>query len=311
MTPQPATFDLSHYGITSHWRWQQQADRRILFVYAHPDDESFGNAGTILHYSMQGVAVHYACATRGEVGTIDPQLLKGFRDAAELRTGEQLRAAEALDLAAVHFLNHRDSGMQGTPENQHPQALVQQPREQVAAQIVALIRTLRPQVVVTFNPYGGYGHPDHIACHHATLLAFDAAADPSAYPDQIAQGLQPWRATRLYFSTFPPGFLKLMILVLRLLRRDPRRFGRNNDVDLVRILDEITPATTLIDTKAHLERKEQAWIAHKSQGGGRRFGWLPAFIRQYLSAREQFSRVRPHWPGGSYETDLFGEGHAS
>ena len=98
-------------------------------------------------YVGQGVAVHYACATRGECGTVAPAMLDGYADVAALRTAEQECAARALGLAAVHFLGHRDSGMTGTPDNDHPAALVQAPLERVAGQLTALIRALRPQVV--------------------------------------------------------------------------------------------------------------------------------------------------------------------
>src|SRR5262245_33856553 len=98
--------DLQTYGIDSHWRQAAPADRRILLVYAHPDDEAFGNAGTIIRYSDAGASVHYACATRGECGTVDADLLDGYASVGALRTAEQLRAAEELGLAAVHFLGY-------------------------------------------------------------------------------------------------------------------------------------------------------------------------------------------------------------
>src|SRR5215510_8530814 len=122
-TPQPP--DLAQHAIESLWFNDRPAARRLLVVYAHPDDESFGNAGTIVRYSAAGAAVHYACATRGECGTVDPALLDGYADIAALRTAELTCAARALGLAAVHFLGYRDSGMAGTPDNEHPSALVQ------------------------------------------------------------------------------------------------------------------------------------------------------------------------------------------
>src|SRR3954470_23098892 len=102
--------DLSAYGIDSQWLRAGAARRTLLLAYPHPDDESFGNAGTIARYSAAGVTVHYVCATRGEVGTVAPDLLAGYADVAALRTAELQCAAEALGLAAVHYLGHRDSG---------------------------------------------------------------------------------------------------------------------------------------------------------------------------------------------------------
>src|SRR5437762_12125039 len=147
--------DFTANAIDSLWLDPAPKPRTLLVAYPHPDDESLGNGGTLARYVGQGVAVHYACATRGECGTVAPAWLAGHADIAALRTAEQECAARALGLAAVHFLGHRDSGMIGTPDNDHPAALVQAPLERVAGQLTALIRALRPQVVLTFNSYGG------------------------------------------------------------------------------------------------------------------------------------------------------------
>ncbi len=298
--------DTAAYGIDSHWLAHGKAARRLLVVYAHPDDESFGNAGTILRYTSAGAEVHYACATRGEAGTVAPEHLAGYPDTAALRTAELLRAAGELGLAGVHFLGYRDSGMAGSPDNQHPDALVQAPRQRVAGQIVALMRALRPQVVLTFGPYGGYGHPDHIAIHHATQAAFEQAGDPAHFPEQQAAGLVPWSPARLYYSTFRVGLAGPVLALMWLLGRDPRRFGQNGDVDLLRAVGMVTPVTTVVESAAFLEGKERAWACHASQGGGReRVGRLPVFLRRRLSAAERFTRAAPQWEGGGLEDDLF------
>lgn len=305
MTTQ-STYDLTAYGIDSRWLRNHTAERRLLFVYAHPDDESFGNAGTILRYTNDGVAVHYACATRGEAGDVPPEMLAGYADVGALRTVEQICAAEVLGLTSVHFLGHRDSGMAGSPDNQHPAALIRQPLTHVAGQIVALIRAIQPQVVVTFGPYGGYGHPDHIFCHRATTAAFEAAGNPTLYPEQIDNGLEPWQPQRLYYSTFGTRFLSSVIFVMRLLGKDPSRFGRNGDVDLVNAAREATPVTTTIDTSAYFEPAIRARECHHSQGGG--IGWLrrlPTFVQRRLNSIEHFTRVAPPWNGEEIERDLF------
>lgn len=300
--------DFSTYNIDSYWLKREPAARTVLFVYAHPDDESFGNAGTILRYVQAGVAVHYVCATRGESGHVAPELLNGYADLGALRTVEQQRAAEALGLAAVHFLNYRDSGMAGSPDNANPNALIQQPLVQVAGKIAALIRALRPQVVVTFGPYGGYGHPDHMHIHKAAHAAFESAGNPTLYPEQVQAGLKPWKAERLYYSTFDPRFLRTVVGLLRLFGRDPAKFGRNGDVDLVRAAGETTDVTTWIDSAAFLDAKQRAWDAHHSQAAG--INWarnLPKFIRRRLNGSESFTRIAPPWqPGTQVEHDLFG-----
>lgn len=303
--PSIGAMDLSAYAVDSRWLRTDPASHTILIVYAHPDDESFANAGTILRYSSAGVAVHYACATRGECGSVDPALLAGHADIGALREQELLCAAQVLGLSGVHFLGYRDSGMAGAPENQHPAALAQAPLERVAGQVVALMRVLRPQVVITFNPYGGYGHPDHIAIHHATHAAFAAASDPTRYPEHIAAGLTPWTPNKLYYSTFGGRMIKISVAMMRLLGRDPRRYGQNGDIDLARVIAEITPLTTTIGSGAYLERKERAWACHRSQLGGmtmvRR---MPAILRRLWMSTEHFTRIEPPWNGRRRERDL-------
>jgi mycothiol S-conjugate amidase len=304
-TAPQGTPDLTPYSIDTLWLQATPAPRTLLVVYAHPDDESFGNAGTIARYTSAGVAVHYACATRGECGGVDPALLDGYADIAALRTAELACAAQTLGMAAVHFLGYRDSGMAGSPDNQHPAALVQAPIERVAGQIAALIRTLRPQVVLTFGPYGGYGHPDHIAIQRATVAAFTAAGDPARYPEQLAAGLAPWSPARLYYPTFGTRLPRAAIMLMRLTGRDPRRLGENKDVDMLRAVAEVTPITTVIDSGAYLAQKERAWRCHRSQLGGiAQMLKLPAPLRRWLS-REQFTRIVPAWAGGPREHDLF------
>ncbi len=308
MPSNPQTAHLAHYGIESHWLRDDTANKRMLMVYAHPDDESFGNAGTILHYSDAGVGVHYACATRGEAGSVAAELLQGYDDVSTLRTAELMRAADILGLASVHFLGYRDSGMQGAAENSHPNALFQAPLVQVAERVTAIIRTIRPQVVLTFNAYGGYGHPNHIVCHKATLAAFEAASNPTLFPEQLTHGLTTWKPERLYFTSFPPTMTRMMLMSMRLLGKNPRRFGVNQDVDLVRVVENVTPITSVIARPDLLERKQQAWAAHHSQGGGpNRMAFMPLWLRRRMSAAEFFTRVYPPvQPGAPREWDLFG-----
>jgi mycothiol S-conjugate amidase len=298
--------DLTPYNIDSLWLNPAPAPRTLLVVYAHPDDESFGNAGTLARYAAEGVAVHYACATRGECGAVAPDLLDGYADVGALRSAELACAARALGLAAVHFMGYRDSGMAGSPENQHPDALIQAESERVVSQVVALIRALCPQVVLTFGPYGGYGHPDHIAVHHAARAAFDAAADRSRYPEQFGAGLAPWAPVRLYYPTIGVRLLRAGVVAMRLFGRDPRRAGQNGDVDMQRIADEATPITTVIDGGAYLAQKDRAWRCHRSQLGGiARLLDLPGPLRRLWMRDEQFTRVVPAWDGGPRERDLF------
>lgn len=265
-----------HPQPTSHIRRPLGDTPRMLVIYAHPDDEAFGNAGTILAARAAGVEVHYICATRGECGTVDAQYLHGHADVKSLRTAEQIAAAEALDLGAVHFLNYRDSNMPGTPDNDHPEALVQAPLAQVAQTVATFIDEIRPQYVITFPPYGGYGHPDHIAMHHATLAALAQAA---------------WRVPQVYYSTFSTALLRTIIGVMRITGRDPRKFGRNGDIDIVRVADEATPITTRVDCAHVIPAKIAAWRCHASQGGG--MTRVPRWLWRWFYGVEHLTRVTP------------------
>lgn len=168
------------------------------------DDESFGVGGTLAYYARRGVDVYLICATRGEAGDVDEEYLQGYHSIAERREAELRCAAGKLGLAGVYFLDYRDSGMPGSADNHHPQALMNAPLEDVARKIIVYIRRLRPQVVITFDPIGGYRHPDHIAIHQATVRAFESAAQPNPLLD--AQGLPPYQPAKLYFHTIRAHF---------------------------------------------------------------------------------------------------------
>jgi LmbE family N-acetylglucosaminyl deacetylase len=150
---------------------------------AHPDDESFGLGGTLALYAKRGVEVHYVCATRGEAGTVSAEFMDGYESVAALREAELRCAAQVLGLASVHYLGYRDSGMVGTTENQHPDALEQAPLDQVVSTLAGHVRRIKPQIVIAHDPAGTYGHPDHIKMHHAMREAFHAAGDADQYPE--------------------------------------------------------------------------------------------------------------------------------
>jgi LmbE family N-acetylglucosaminyl deacetylase len=294
-------------GVQSRWLKPPKNERVLLAVFAHPDDETFGPGGTLARYAAEGVDVHYACATRGDVGTVDPGLMQGYASISDLRWHELESAVGLLGLTGLHWLGYRDSGMPGSEDNRHPEALVQADHDVLVGRLVATMRALRPQVVITFDPCGGYGHPDHVACHYATKKAFALAGDAGQYPGQIQLGLAPFAPGKLYYTAFPKGFLKIAVTVLRLLGRDPAKFGRNQDINLAEIAAWEQAVTTRIDTMKYLDIKQQASECHKSQAGpGGMFGWLPGPIRRRVLGNEAFERVQPPFNGkAKLETDLF------
>ena len=279
---------------------KQQRNRRLLAVLAHPDDESFGPGGTLALYAKNGVEVHLICATSGEAGDVPAELLKNYDDIGKLRIDELRCAASTLGLTDIHLLGYRDSGMSGSPGNQHPEALAAAPLDEVAAMITTLIRQIRPQVVLTFDPHGGYHHPDHIAIHNATVEAFHAAGDVTRYPD----GLPPYHPQKLYFNVHSLRFLRLLVVLLPLFGRDPRRWGRNADIDLVDITSRSYPIHVRIDFRPVADIKRKAAACHRSQGGGSTSGIITR-LRRLTTSYESFMRAHPPAPKRLRETDLF------
>ena len=261
----------------------------LLAVLAHPDDESFGMGGTLALYASRGVEVHLVCATRGEVGEVTPELMKGFDSVAKLRESELRCAAGVLGLSGVHFLDYRDSGMPGSPDNIHPKALAAQPLEEVALKVMLQIRKLKPQVVLTFDPIGGYRHPDHIAIQRATVRAFEMAGNP----DYGSEGFPAFAPKRLFFHKMPNGLLKFAIKVLPIIGKDPHKFGSNGDIDLVPIAEVNFPTNARVDIRSVLKKKEKAGACHASQGGGRMGGGVVSLLMRFFSGTESFMRAFP------------------
>jgi LmbE family N-acetylglucosaminyl deacetylase len=261
----------------------------LLAVLAHPDDETFGMGGTLALYARRGVKVHLVCATRGEAGEIDPEFFNGLTTKAEVRETELRCASGLLGLSGVHFLDYRDSGMVGSPDNQHPDALLNAPVDKVAADITRLIRKLRPDVVITFDPIGGYRHPDHIAIHYATVKAFYAAANPQEYPD----GLPAHQPQRLFFHTFPHNFLRFAVRLMPLFRVNPRQFGRNKDINLLDIVSVRFPIHAVIRYHEVAEIRDKATACHASQGGLQFFKGPLGWLRRVFSSQETFMQAYP------------------
>jgi LmbE family N-acetylglucosaminyl deacetylase len=170
--------------------------------YAHPDDEQ-GVTGLMHQYASDGVNVTLAYGTRGEVGEIAPGVDATPETLGQVREEEMRCAAEKIGIHNLYFLDYRDSGMIGTPENRDPRALWNADLFEVTEKLVKIIRRHKPQVILTFDAYGGYGHPDHIKIHQATLMAYFVAGDPRAYPAHLKDGLEPWSPLKLYWTAFP------------------------------------------------------------------------------------------------------------
>lgn len=273
----------------------------LLGVFAHPDDESFGPGGTLARYAGEGKQVHVIIATDGIAGSLaDPNAVDGHSTLAQVRSRELSDAAVALGVTSIWSLPYRDSGMRNTPDNDHPDALIRQPLEQTVQEMLGYLRRLRPDVIITHDPYGGYGHPDHIRVCEAMTTAFYLARQEFAGQSEYS-GPQ-----KLYYTAFNKRMLKLMVQVMKWRGQDPTAQGRNKDINLVEISGWHTPIHTKINVLDYLPRKLAASQAHVSQysGGPAYMRMLPWFIRQQFLATESFTRVFP-LPPETIEQDLF------
>lgn len=235
-------------------------NRTLLACFAHPDDESFGAGGVLAMYSSQGTAVHLICTTYGEQGEISDPALATRENLGQVRQAELEAAAEILGVNELVWLGYRDSGMAGTVGNNNPRAYVQAKNEEVVPRLVAHIRRLKPNVVVTFDPGGAYGHPDHIAVHKHTVSAIKAAGNANLYPDAGP----PWKPDRLFFTAIRRSAFAEMRDRLKALGVDTSAFERP-DMPITGQSDEEIDVT--LDVSSVLETKRRAVNAHKTQLG--------------------------------------------
>jgi LmbE family N-acetylglucosaminyl deacetylase len=277
--------------------------RTLVFFGAHPDDETFGIGATLALYALRGVKVYCVCSTRGEEGNVDPQLMEGYATIADVRSDELKCAAQVLGLTDIIFLGYRDSGMQGSEQNKHPDALAMASVEAVAGRMIKIIRELKPDVVVTHDAGGDYGHPDHIATHNATVKAFYAAGDPAQYPEASTA----FHPHKLYFGVSPRRFMRLMVKLMPLFGQNPRHFGRNKDIDLTKTIGvEYSFHAVVRPTKQASEIRVRAAACHVSQGGGQRHRGPLLFRINEMFRRQQDYFMREYPPPTRHlEKDLF------
>jgi LmbE family N-acetylglucosaminyl deacetylase len=273
--------------------------KSLLAVFAHPDDETFGTGGALAYYAAQGTRVTLVCATRGEVGEISDPSLATPETLGEVREAELDCAARMMGVQEIIFLGYRDSGMAGTPENQDPRAYINAPKENVIAKLVGIIRRIQPQVVVTFEPNGVYGHPDHIAVHQHTVAAFHAAADPAQYP---AQG-SAWQAKRLFYTAVPHSFFRTMRDWMQSMGEDTSDLDRFEEAGVGWPDDQIHVA---LDVSNQVESKWSALNCHRTQfGPDNLFRRVPEVMAKRAISVEHFALAWPQAKPGDQFDDLF------
>lgn len=277
-----------------------------MAVHAHPDDESSKGAATSARYASQGVEVLVVSCTGGERGSIlNPSSTlapTSLEEMAQIRRTEMAAAASALGVQH-RWLGFVDSGLpEGDPLPPLPDgcfALV--PVEDAAAPLVELVREFRPHVMTTYDPSGGYPHPDHIMCHRVAALAFEAAGDPARYPDRGAA----WQPLKLYYNH---DFSMDRIRTIHEAMRDAGLESPFGDWVETRTAREIPQrqATTRVRCDGWFDQRDEALIAHESQidPEGFFFG-TPRELEVEVWPFEEFELAQSHVPTTLPEDDLF------
>jgi mycothiol conjugate amidase Mca len=273
----------------------------LLAVHAHADDETITMGGTLARYAAQGVRTANVCCTDGRLATIyDPEMDEAEvrPRLGEVRRAELQAACDILGVGEVHWLGYHDSGMAGAESNRDPASFWMTPLDDVVLRLVTILRAFRPDVVVTYDPHGAYGHPDHVQAHRATLLAVEAAGDPRVHPEAGP----PWRVGKLYYTAVPRSWVRRAIEVARL-AGEPSPFGEDVDVEFG-IPDE--QVTTTIDCRDLLGHKRRALLAHRSQMSPD-FPLLriPEEVQREHFGSEHYTLALSHVPTTLPEDDLF------
>ncbi len=274
---------------------------RLLAVHAHQDDETITMGGLFALCADRGIETCNICCTDGKLATIvDPTMPEETTRPrlAEIRRQELTDACRILGVTEVHFLEYGDSGMPGAPTNELPDAFWRASLHEATGRIVEHIRRFKPQVVVTYDGNGAYGHPDHIQAHRAALLAVEAASTP-LYPEHG----EPWRVQKLYYTAFPlHAARRAMQLAQNAGLEAP--FGTDDPAKL----PFLTPdewVTTTIDCRDAIVRKRDALRAHRSQIGP---DWPLLTIPDEVAAEfadEYFQLVINRTDSTPPETDVF------
>jgi len=237
----------------------QQANlpRTFMGIFAHPDDEVSSCGGAMLLNRQHGVRNILICATKGEAGEISSPELATSSNLGLVREQELVEAARHMSVDELYFLGYRDSGMVNTADNQNPAAYCNADASAVVPRLVRFIRSKRPQVVITFDPTGAYGHPDHLAIHRHTVAAVHAAADTTYAPDLG----EAWQVARLFYPSFRREAFEELFEALKAQGITPPEWD-SGDVDFTE-----QPIHAIVDASAVVEPKWMAFKSHRTQFG--------------------------------------------
>ncbi|MEU0453600.1 N-acetyl-1-D-myo-inositol-2-amino-2-deoxy-alpha-D-glucopyranoside deacetylase [Streptomyces sp. NPDC006129] len=273
--------------------------RRLLLVHAHPDDESINNGATMARYAAEGAHVTLVTCTLGERGEVIPPELAHLTGAAlgQHRRRELTAAMAELGVRDVRLLGgagrYSDSGMMGLPDNDDPACFWQADIDTAAAHLVEVIHEVRPQVLVTYDDNGGYGHPDHIQAHRVAMRAAELSAETG------------WTISKIYWNRVPRPVVEQSFARLREdLPGTP--FTKTAEVDDVPGVVAEERITAVIDGTAHAAAKAAAMRAHATQVTvAEPYFVLSNELAQPILTTEYYELVRGERGSGERETDLF------
>ncbi|MFF2199469.1 N-acetyl-1-D-myo-inositol-2-amino-2-deoxy-alpha-D-glucopyranoside deacetylase [Streptomyces sp. NPDC058145] len=272
-------------------------DRRLLLVHAHPDDESINNGATMARYAAEGAHVTLVTCTLGERGEVIPPELRHLTGAAlgAHRRGELAAALRELGVTDFRLLGgagrYGDSGMMGTPDNEDSGCFWQADPGTAAGSLVEVILEIRPQVLVTYDDDGGYGHPDHIQAHRVAMRAVELAAE------------QGHRIEKVYWNRVPRSVAEAAFARLQDELPTPSFAKGASLADVPGVVDD-ERITTAVDGSAHASAKAAAMRAHATQiEVAEPYFALSNELAQPLFTTEYYELVRG--TAGPGETDLF------
>jgi mycothiol S-conjugate amidase len=276
---------------------------RLLCVHAHPDDEASKGAPTVAKYVAEGNEAHLVCATGGEAGDIlNPAMDKPevIENLAAVRVEELERSVKVIGYNELIWLGYRDSGMPGTEPNKHPENFANAPLDEAVGRLVAIIRRIRPHVLVTYaDDQQGYKHPDHLRVHETSVHAFDRAADPSWYPELPDPA---WQVSKMYYSLWSRA---RMVAQHEAYDQIDKKSPYDENWFKRRSLDH--RITTKIDISDFYGVRRDALLAHATQVDPNADFWfgLPDDIAAKAYPYEDFILARSHVGLEQPEHDLF------
>lgn len=275
----------------------------LLCVHPHPDDESIACGGILARYVDEGARVKVVTLTGGEEGENLAGIDLGDEPMADVRRRELEAALKELGVAEHELLGYRDSGMEGTPANRHPQSLAQATIGVAGRKLATVIRSFRPDVVVGDDEDGLYGHPDHVKAHRVMTEALRLAASPEELPDAG----EPWEVRKRYVHVLPRS--RLVRFHERMLEEGlTSPFGdiEISSPDQLQFGVPDERVTTAIDVRPWLDRKRAALRAHASQIGPDSFFFnLPDDLAKDVFGTECFVRLWGATSSEEPERDLF------